>query len=247
MEKRVLMAVVLSFLVLYGYQAMFVPKQVPKPKAAQSEQASGSAASAPGQSATPGTGPATGPGSAQPAQSGPVGAPGSAPSAQAAAFPAYQGAAPVVSDTDEREIVIETDALRGVFTNRGAALKSWRLKRYKDKAGRPVDLVPQTLAGAPKPFFLALGNDAVDARANSALFRVDGAGATQDPKTGVYVLAFEYREAGGLSIRKTFAVDAAKFTINAAVDATIGGTPANVGIVMGPARATRRRWKSAAT
>ena len=39
MEKRVLIAVVLSFLVLYAYQAMFVPKQVPKPKAVQTEQA----------------------------------------------------------------------------------------------------------------------------------------------------------------------------------------------------------------
>ena len=37
MEKRVLIAVVLSFLVLYVYQAMFAPKPVPQPKAAQTE------------------------------------------------------------------------------------------------------------------------------------------------------------------------------------------------------------------
>ena len=222
MEKRVLIAVVLSFLVLYAYQAMFVPKQVPKPRAVQTEQVKGSAASGAGQSATPPPGPA------QPGSSGgqgmvPSTAPGSA-----------QAAVVVVSDTAERDIVVDTEALRGVFTNRGATLKSWRLKRYRDKAGRPVDLVPQTLGGAARPFSLVTGNEAVDARANAALFRVDGSGAAQDPKTHVYVLAFEYRENGGLAVRKTFAIDPAKYTINVTVDAAVGGAPANVGILMGP-------------
>jgi YidC/Oxa1 family membrane protein insertase len=227
MEKRVLIAVVLSFLVLYGYQAMFVPKQVPRPKATQAELATGSSAPGAGQSASSSSSPAQ---STLPGQAG-SSAVGSAPlTGPGAAQPVVE----LVSAAAEQDVVVETDLVRGVFTNRGAALKSWRLKRYKDKAGRPVDMVPQALAGAAKPFFLATGNEAVDARANGALYRVDGGGAARDPKTGVYVIAFEYRESNGIGVRKTFAIDAAKFTINVTVDASVGGVPANVGIVMGP-------------
>jgi len=233
MEKRVLIAVVLSFLVLYAYQAMFVPKQVPRPRAAQTEQATGSSAPGAGQSSSAASGPArsTQSGQAGPGAAGSAGGPGSA---QVTGPGPSQPVVAVVSDTDERDLVIETDTLRGVFTNRGATLKSWRLRTFKGRSGQPIDLVPQALAGAVKPFSLATGDDAVDARANSALFRVDGSGATQDPKTHVYVLAFEYRENGGLAVRKTFAIDPANYTINVTVDASVGGTPVNVSILMGP-------------
>jgi YidC/Oxa1 family membrane protein insertase len=212
MEKRVIIAVVLSFLVLYAYQAMFAPPP-PKPKAVQSEAARGAAATAAGQSSAPGASPAG-----------------------AAASPA---AAPVqaaieVADTEARDVVIETDALHAVFTNRGAALTSWRLNGYKDRAGKPVDLVPQTLADAAKPFHVETGNAAIDARANAALFRVDGGGAAHDAQQGTYLVAFEYREAGGLSIRKRFTIDPKTYTVRAAIDAAVGGSPANVSVVMGP-------------
>ena len=219
MEKRVIIAVVLSFVVLYAYQAMFAPKQVPRPKAAQTELARGSAAPGSAQPPLP---------SGQPSSSGSYGSAGSA----AAVVPA-PAAAIEVADTDARDIVIETDALHAVFTNRGAALKSWRLNRYKDRAGKPVDLVPQTLPDAAKPFQIATGNSAIDARANSALFRVAG-GPARDEAKGTYQVSFEYREAGGLSVRKQFTIDPATFTIRVAVNAEVGGSPADVSIVMGP-------------
>ncbi|MCX6551014.1 MAG: membrane protein insertase YidC [Acidobacteria bacterium] len=216
MEKRVLIAVVLSFLVLYLYQSMFAPKPAQRPKAVQTELAKGSAAPAPGQ-------PAASPSAAAPAPAAGTPLPDAVLSAQV-----------VVADSEARDTVIEAGTVRAVFSNRGGVLTSWRLKRFKDKAGKLVDLVPQTLADAARPFSIDTGNAAVDARANGALFRVDGGGATRDPKTGVYVLAFEYRETGGLAIRKTFAVDPARYTINLAADASVGGAPANLGIVMGP-------------
>ena len=55
MEKRVIIAVVLSFVVLYAYQAMFAPKEVPRPKAAQTELARGSAAPGAAQPSPPST------------------------------------------------------------------------------------------------------------------------------------------------------------------------------------------------
>jgi len=217
MEKRVIIAVVLSFVVLYAYQAMFAPPP-PKPKAVQTEAAKGAAAPAAGQSAAP--------------AGAPVGA-----GVQGGAAAPVAGAAPAaveVADTEARDIVIETPAVHAVFTNRGAGLKSWRLNTYKDKAGKPVDLVAQTLADAPKPFYIETGNAATDARANAALFRVDGGGAVHDAQNGTYLLSFEYREAGGLSIRKRFTVDPKLYTVRAAIDASVAGSPANVSVVMGP-------------
>ena len=221
MEKRVIIAVVLSFVVLYAYQAMFAPKPVPRQKAAQTEMAKGAAAPAAGQSAAP--------------AGGQGGAAGTAPAAAGspAAPPAPQAAIEVAA-TEARDIVIDTPALHAVFTNRGGALKSWRLNGYKDKAGRPVDLVPQTLPDAPKPFQIETGDAALDARANAALYRVDGGGAALDAQKGTYLVSFEYREAGGLSVHKRFTVDPKTFTIHAAIDAAAGGSPLNVSVVMGP-------------
>ena len=219
MEKRVIVAVVLSFVVLYAYQAMFAPKPVPRPKAAQTELARGSAAPGAGQSAAP---------------AGRLGASAAATAEVSPAAPPVPAAAIEVADTEARDIVIETDTVRAVFTNRGAALKSWRLNHYKDQRGKPVDLVPQTLPDAAKPFHIETGNSAVDERANAALFLVAGGGATRDQAKGRYRLAFEYREAGGLSVRKLFTIDPVSYTIRAAIDAAVGGSPANVSVVMGP-------------
>src|SRR5687768_11437828 len=81
MEKRVLLAVVLSFVVLYGYQAMFPPPQPqPRPPAGQT-------ATAP---TTPPAGGAVPGGSTMPAE---------APQPAAVA-----PAAPIVADAAERDV-----------------------------------------------------------------------------------------------------------------------------------------------
>jgi len=221
MEKRVIIAVVLSFVVLYVYQAMFAPPPpAERPRAAQTELAAGSAAPGAAQSSLP---------SGQPSSSGSYGSAGAA----AAVAPA-PAAAIEVADTEARDDEIETDALRAVFTNRGAALTSWRLNHYRDRAGRPVDLVPQSLPDAAKPFHIETANSAIAARANAALFHVVGGGPSRDEAKGTYQVAFEYREAGGLSVRKTFTIDPARFTVRAAVSAEMGGSPIDVSIAMGP-------------
>src|SRR5687768_1191590 len=112
MERRVLIAVLLSFLVLYGYQVMFPPPPPPEP-AKQPAQSSSKAATAPNASA--------------PAPANP------APSVQGvpAELPPQQPA---------REIVVENSDVRAVFTTRGAAIKSWQLKKYRDGSGRPYEI-----------------------------------------------------------------------------------------------------------
>jgi YidC/Oxa1 family membrane protein insertase len=182
MEKRVLLAVVLSFVVLYGYEALFPPpKPQPKPNAAPAS------ASAPSQA------PAAAP---QPAQS-------SQPQAEAPQPPAAPAAAAIVSDTEERDVVVENSSIRAQFTTRGGVLKSWRLKKYQDESHQPLELVPTTVPpGSVRPFSLAVDDAAVTSTLRQALYKPS---ATElHPGSSPATLTFEYQDASGLTARKEF-------------------------------------------
>src|SRR5262245_63965296 len=117
MERRVLLAVILSFLVLYAYQALFPP---PPDQPAQQRKPVQSSKSA------------TAPNASAPAASNP------APSIQPAApLPAESGA----PQGPARELVVENADVHAVFSTRGAVIKSWQLKRYHDDHGRPLEMV----------------------------------------------------------------------------------------------------------
>jgi len=51
-----------------------------------------------------------------------------------------------IAGEKEQEFTIETDLYKVVFTNRGAVVKSWVLKKYVDSAGTPLELVNQEAA-----------------------------------------------------------------------------------------------------
>jgi YidC/Oxa1 family membrane protein insertase len=181
MEKRVLLAVVLSFVVLYGYQALFPP---PKP-------ADKSAAGASGQ-ASPASRAAGTPAATQPAANN---AP--APTAE------QNTSVPVVADSAERDITFENPAVRAVFTTRGGALKSWRLKNYQNAAREPLELVPQTVPpGTPRPFTLAVPDAAASATLAQALFKPNT--ENLQASSGPVTLAFDYQDASGLTAHKEF-------------------------------------------
>jgi YidC/Oxa1 family membrane protein insertase len=181
MERRVLLFIFLSLVILYGFQALFVPTPPP------------AEVTAPAAPATP--------------------PPGAAPSAPAALpqpapveTPATQTTA-ITGDTEEREIRVETDEVVAIFTNRGARLKSWRLKAYFEHQ-EPLELVAQNLGDAhPLPFSLAVPDEATTRVLNSALYATidrppPGASAASAP------LTFEYRDTSGLAVVKTFQFEA---------------------------------------
>ena len=192
MERRTLLAVVLSFVVLYAYQTFFMPKP-------------------------PAEAPAT---QVTPPEAAPLaGAPSSAaqpPAAVAAAPPAAE-APVVIGDTVEYEFTLETRTVRAVFINRGARLAHWILKDYTDSAGRPVDLVPQDLpSGQPLPFSLRVDTGDLTRRLNSALFRSTRIEGSATTAAG---LVFDFQDASGLTVRKEFRLDPATYlvTFNASV------------------------------
>jgi YidC/Oxa1 family membrane protein insertase len=215
MEKRVLLAVVLSFVVLYGYQALYPP---PKP------QAPGTAPSQPGGQPT-GEPPAT----PEAAPKGPT-----APAAQAptADMPEVET---LVADQAEREVIVENEFVRAVFTTRGAAIKSWRLKKYRDDSGEPLDLVPRNVPpGRLRPFMLSVDDGALTARLQQALYRpsVDGL----DTTSSAGQLEFRYQDAAGLSVRKVFAFTPEQpYVLTFTAEVTSGGAAVVPTIEWGPA------------
>jgi YidC/Oxa1 family membrane protein insertase len=144
-------------------------------------------------------------------------------------------ATPVVADTEAREITLENDAVRAVFSTRGAVLKQWTLKHYTEN-GHPLDLVPHTLpAGAALPFSLALDDRSVTSALNAALFK-----PSTQADNAVRRLTFEYRDASGLHATKSFSLGAKGYVMSFSVLADQGGRALNPGINLGPALGSGR-------
>src|SRR5690349_6740440 len=104
MERRVLLALLLCFAVLYVWQAVFI-KPVPKPAAGLAPSTQ--------QTATTPSPPTAG-----------------SPTTAGEAARAPSTAAVVTGESSERDLRVDTRDVIAVFTNRGGRLKSWRLKHY---------------------------------------------------------------------------------------------------------------------
>jgi YidC/Oxa1 family membrane protein insertase len=233
MERRVLLAIFLAFLVLYTWQALFV-KPVPKPGAATAGATAGatSGATPAADAAAPA---ATGAGATESAAAaGSLAPAASAEGATPTPSPADAAAAPLVSETAERDVRVETAEVIAVFTNRGARLKSWRLKRYHNQANEPQELIENTLSSQPLPFTLRTGTGSVDTRLNTALYTVAGAPASS-PAGSPVDLRFEYRDSAGLQALKEFHLDPASFVLTFRATVTNGEQAIIPSIVWGPA------------
>jgi YidC/Oxa1 family membrane protein insertase len=210
MERRVLLAIVLSFLVLYLYQTL-VLKPVQKPANAPAPAATAEA-------------PGTTPPSAAATSAGPR-----------VTEPPPTVANPLVGESSERELRVETRDVVAVLTNRGARVKSWRLKRYFDARHEPLELVVTDLAATePLPFSLRVADERVTATLNSALYSSSGTPPTST--TGVPLdLRFEYRDSAGLRAVKTFHFDPSSYIVGVSVNVTVGERPIPATIDWGPA------------
>ena len=105
----------------------------------------------------------------------------------------------------ETETVIENDLYRITFTNRGAQVKSWILKKFDNEAQNgPLDLV--NAAAAEKygyPLSLWTYDEGLRGKLSSALYVASREGKQTAPTT----VTFEYADQD-VSVRKTFGFDA---------------------------------------
>src|SRR5688500_17342436 len=209
MERRLLLAIVLTFIVLTVYQwLMPVPQQAPTPRTA----------------APPATGTAS---PVPPANTS--GTPSAPPPAAPAPEPT-PSVATVRADTAERTVTVENGVVRAVFSNRGATLAKWELLNYQGPDGRAVDLVPHDVpSDQPKPFSLKLEDAAKTARLNSALFATPSAGAvgTLNATSAPVTVAFEYQDAAGLQARKEFVIKPKSYEVAITAQVTDAGRAVN--------------------
>ncbi|MBI3018874.1 MAG: membrane protein insertase YidC [Deltaproteobacteria bacterium] len=119
MEKRALLAVVISLAILIAWQMFFLKKVAPPP--AQKTETT------------------THPESPAPVQP-PMEEKGRS------LFPSLQNETEKKAGLDEEEFIVETKLYKAVFSTHGAALKSWKLKNYKTKVGKDgedIELITQ--------------------------------------------------------------------------------------------------------
>ena len=189
MERRVLLAIFLSFLVLYVYQAL-LPKPAPVPPSTAGQPQAAKQTADNKQLIKPDTG--------QTAAAAQLNVETKAP------------VAAVVFDTAERDVPLDTDTVSAVFTNRGGVLKSWKLKSFRDEAGPYHNLIPQGLPpGFARPFSVRLPDAGLSQQLNSALFRVDAS----SPGT----IRFDYENAAGLKAHKEFHLDPHSYLLSTTV------------------------------
>ena len=196
MERRLLLVFVLTFAVLLISQPLLMKYVKPQPNDTKGAVAEPKQpAPAPNQAATPPT--------SAPQEPAKVGTVSPATAKQA---------------TAEHETVVENDLYKITFTNRGAQVKSWILKKYDDDAGKPLELVEQH--GAQQfgyPLSLWTYDEGVRKKLAEALYvETTQAEPASDSRPGPYTapfvvtapatLSFEYSD-GPLVVRKSFHFD----------------------------------------
>ncbi|HUN85487.1 MAG TPA: membrane protein insertase YidC [Terracidiphilus sp.] len=184
----------LALAVLLGYQ-YFRPKPAePAPQQQAQQQAESQ--------------PQTQPQASTQAQSTSAGAPASAAATRAATRASQQ--TPAIVASSESETTVENELYKIVFTNRGAQVKHWILKKYFDTTGKPLDMAqPQLTAKFGMPLSLFTYDPGLSSQINGALYQVSVSG-TQTSATGQLLapctLTFHYAE-NGLDVVKTFHFD----------------------------------------
>ncbi len=142
-------------------------------------------------------GPVERPAATQAAKPAPKPAENTAPAAAPEqAAPATTPSAGDVSAASEQPFIVDTDLYHIEFSNRGAVVRKWLLKKYRDTTGKPLDLVSP--AGAPKtgyPFSVVFKKK-LPVDVNQALF-------VAKPSADGLGVDYEF-SSGGVSARKTF-------------------------------------------
>ncbi|HWO28558.1 MAG TPA: membrane protein insertase YidC [Candidatus Acidoferrum sp.] len=176
-EKRLMLVFLLTFIVMLAFQPFF-KKYLPQPVTPPPQQ------SQPVQAQRPTTAATT-----------------TAPSVATSRTPASGVSKQAANET---ETVIESDLYRITFSNRGAQVKSWILKKFdNDAQNGPLDLVHADAAAQwGYPLSLWTYDEGLRKQLNSALYVPSREGKQTSPTS----VTFEYADQD-LTVHKTFSFD----------------------------------------
>jgi YidC/Oxa1 family membrane protein insertase len=203
-ERRLLLAVALSFLVLIGYRVLFPPAEVPVelPPAEVASQAK----------------PEPTPAVVEPAK-GVREQPVEAPEPEATP-------APLISEQSERRLELRNKVFSIALTNRGARLIGWELLAYRDHRGRPEEML-RAAPGLKRPLDIETGDPKLDALLDDALFQ--GPSGTEENRRK---LVLEYSD-GHVQATKTLEL-LGGYELEVTAQVLRDGKPVPVQLVWGP-------------
>jgi len=178
MEKRLLIAIVLSFLVLLLYQMLFVKKKPPPeapPEPAREERVVRKEKALP-------------------------------PSETLAKQEIIQEEREIqpISEEVEKQIRVETSLYQAVWSNKGGVLKSWKLKEHQDEEKNDLELVSNLSSETGAfPFSLWTEDPSFDKLINASLYKSSVSRLElRGGRTGE--IRFEFADEQGNFIEKTF-------------------------------------------
>ncbi len=194
MEQRLLLAFVLMGLVLFLTPYFYKAPPPPKTTAPAKSQ----------------TAPASAPVVSKTAEAAPVASAGPVPGQIVA--------------TSEQQFIVDTDIYRVTLSNRGGTVRSWILKKYRDKQGKPLELINEaSYSKVAPPFSIVLRDDKTADALNYGLYVA---------KPAANGLGIEYEFSDGKNYaKKTFQFSnsggARAFLSQIETEVTINGMPAD--------------------
>lgn len=202
--KKLILAIVLSVTVLLVYQYFFMPKPVAQnraflPAAAQHQKTEAAAETK---------------GGAAPDIGSILNQSGTETIAAEKELPLQTVSENLMAEK-EKQITVDNSYFTAVFTNRGAGLISFVLKKYKDDAGNPMDLISRSAKESNfYPFYFYSEKNDFSGILNKALFLYRGAAEVKIGGLEANEIVFEYADlAQNLKATKKFIFSADSYII----------------------------------
>jgi YidC/Oxa1 family membrane protein insertase len=141
-------------------------------------------------------------------------------------------AVPAATETTVRKAVVDTPLYRAEFSNQGAVLTSFLLKKYKNDFDNPLEMVPQGGDVKLYPLSLEAEDKSIAGKAATAIFALDKESLTlKGSESGT--INFSYSD-GRLSFHKTVTFKAESYVLGIKFDAMDGTNPLPVRILWSP-------------
>ncbi len=186
MEKRVVIAFVLSILVLLAWSLLFTPKAPEAPPKEEVTRVEKERAV---------------PQSVEP----PIAKPPTLPKEGAKVLPTVK----------EKEIVVETPLYRAILTNTGPAIKSFRLKKYRETPELNSPMIDLVHLGKSGEDFLKIDfNHQSNPESHKAIYHVDAESISLYPDSYPQDLTFKAVRPDGVSVNQTFRFYPDKYQID---------------------------------
>ena len=191
--NRAFLAIITSFLILFGWQYLFPPPVVQPPVAVESGQ-QGTAPAGQAITAAPASTTAQQPGIAAPAATVPL-----------------ASSSTIVIDETARDIVVDTPLYRAVFFEQGGGLKSFILKKYQTRKAQDAPLMELVTTSHPAelPLVFTLDNGAAT---TLPVFRTDKEHLILD-ENGKGELIMTATLAGGVKLIRSLRFDGNQYLI----------------------------------